>query len=58
MMLWGEGGSFGVGGSRGCMRSCFDYLESKGIIKQQFKSGRFIKRERWLLEVEAKPRSE
>ena len=46
---WGQGGSFGIGGSRGCMRSCFDYLERKKAIEQTFHNGRFIKRKRWLL---------
>lgn len=49
LQKWGEAGSYGIGGSRGCMRSCFDYLERKGIIEQTFKDGRFIKRPRWLL---------
>ncbi|HBE02985.1 MAG TPA: hypothetical protein DC049_11005 [Spirochaetia bacterium] len=46
---WGEAGSYGVEGSRGCMRSCFNHLEKKGTIEQTFKGGDFIKRERWLL---------
>ncbi len=46
---WGGDGSYGVGGSRGCMRSCFDHLERKGACEQHFENGRFIKRERWLL---------
>jgi len=46
---WGAGGSYGIGGSRGCMRSCFNYLERKGTCEQNFHNGRFIKRERWLL---------
>ena len=45
---WGAGG-LGIGGSRGCMRSCFNYLEKKNLIEQTFKNGDFIKRERWLL---------
>lgn len=50
---WGEGGSFGICGSRGCMRSCFNYLEKRGII-QGFKGGDFIKRKRWLLPYKVK----
>jgi ferredoxin len=46
---WGGDGSYGVGGSRGCMRSCFDFLESRGEVEQTFRNGRFIKRPRWLL---------
>lgn len=49
---WGGGagaGSYGIGGSRGCMRSCFDRLERTGKCEQTFKGGRFIKRPRWLL---------
>ncbi len=43
------GGSYGVGGSRGCMRSCFNYLEKHKRIKQTFHGGDFIKRPRWQL---------
>jgi len=49
---WGGGagaGSYAIGGSRGCMRSCFDHLEAKGDCEQVFDNGRFIKRDRWLL---------
>lgn len=46
---WGESGSYGVEGSRGCMRSCFNHLEKKGSIEQTFHNGEFIKRDRWLL---------
>jgi len=49
LQKWGEAGSYGVCASRGCMRSCFDYLEKAGIIEQTFESGRFIRRPRWLL---------
>jgi len=53
---WGVGGSYGIGGSRGCMRSCFNYLEKRNRIEQTFNNGEFIKRPRWLLpsEVEVK----
>jgi len=54
LQKWGEGGSYGICGSRGCMRSCFDYLEGAGIIEQTFKNGRFIKRPRWLLPSKVK----
>jgi hypothetical protein len=47
---WGEGGSYGIEGSRGCMRSCFNYLEKHGLIEQTFKGGEFIKRPRWMLD--------
>jgi len=48
LQKWGDAGSFGVEGSRGCMRSCFDHLEKTGRIPA-FKGGAFIKRPRWLL---------
>lgn len=46
---WGVAGSMAVGGSRGCMRSCFDHLERTGQIEQTFEDGPFIVRPRWLL---------
>ncbi|HQM34470.1 MAG TPA: hypothetical protein PKX85_18130, partial [Candidatus Hydrogenedentes bacterium] len=46
---WGGDGSYGIEGSRGCMRSCFDHLEQSGRIEQTFENGPFIKRPRWLL---------
>jgi len=46
---WGGDSSFGVEGSRGCMRSCFDRLEKAGKCEQFFENGRFIKRKRWIL---------
>jgi len=49
---WGVAGSYGIEGSRGCMRSCFNDLEKKGRIEQTFKGGAFIKRPRWLLDAE------
>ncbi len=49
MNRWGEAGSYGIEGSRGCMRSCFNFLEKKGDIEQTFHGGDFIKRPRWLL---------
>ena len=49
LQKWGVGGSYAVGGSVGCMRSCFDYLERAGKIEQKFHNGRFIKRPRWQL---------
>jgi ferredoxin len=58
LQIWGEAGSYGIEGSRGCMRSCFDHLEQRGTIGQTFKNGRFIKRERWLLPCEVPPDSE
>ena len=50
--------SFAVGGSRGCMRSCFNHLEKTGGCEQTFENGPFIKRKRWLLSdtVESGPR--
>jgi epoxyqueuosine reductase len=51
---WGEGGSYGICGSRGCMRSCFNYLEKNNIIEQRFKNGDFIKRKRWILPYKVK----
>jgi epoxyqueuosine reductase len=53
---WGEAGSYGVEGSRGCMRSCFNHLEKKGAIAQTFHNGEFIKRPRWLLPADVPPR--
>ncbi len=49
LQKWGEGGSYGICGSRGCMRSCFDYLEQRENVEQTFKTGKFIKRKRWIL---------
>jgi ferredoxin len=52
IMRWGGGagaGSYAVEGSRGCMRSCFDHLERRGLCEQTFEGGEFIKRPRWLL---------
>lgn len=51
---WGVAGSYGVGGSRGCMRSCFNELEKLGRIEQTFKGGPFVKRPRWLLDAAGK----
>jgi len=49
LVRWGGAGSYGVGASRGCMRSCFDFLERSGRIEQTFHGGRFIRRPRWML---------
>jgi len=49
LQKWGVGGSYGIEGSRGCMRSCFDHLEKRGRIEQTFEGGEFIKRPRWIL---------
>jgi len=46
---WGVGGSYGVEGSRGCMRACFDHLEKRGRIQQKFHGGPFIRRPGWEL---------
>lgn len=46
---WGEAGSYGIEGSRGCMRSCFNHLEKRKKIEQTFEGGEFIKRPRWIL---------
>mgnify|MGYP000141370938 CR=1 FL=1 len=54
MREWGVGGSYGVEGSRGCMRSCFNHLEKKGKAGQSFKHAEFIRRPRWILPVETK----
>lgn len=51
LVKWGGGagaGSYGVGGSRGCMRSCFDHLEQRDKCAS-YEMGRFIRRDRWLL---------
>jgi epoxyqueuosine reductase len=60
LMKWGigerEGSSYGVEGSRGCMRSCFNYLEKTGRIEARFHNGEFIKRPRWLLSVKSEKR--
>lgn len=53
LMKWGVGGSFQTGASRGCMRSCFNYLEKHGLVEQTFNDGEFIKRPRWLLPPKA-----
>lgn len=47
---WGGDGSYGIGGSRGCMRSCFHHLEQRETVEQTFENGPFIKRPRWLLD--------
>ena len=57
---WGGGagaGSYGIDGSRGCMRSCFDHLEKTGKCEQTFENGRFIKRGRWLLSTRTAPKA-
>ncbi|MCM8757433.1 MAG: hypothetical protein NC823_03005, partial [Candidatus Omnitrophica bacterium] len=54
IQFWGQGG-LGIGCSRGCMRSCFNYLEKRGVIQQRFKTGSFIKRPRWLLDKTGQP---
>lgn len=51
---WGVGGSYGVEGSRGCMRSCMDYLESHGIVEARYRGGKFVRRPRWLLDAEGR----
>jgi len=51
---WGQGG-LGIEGSRGCMRSCFDYLEKHNMIEQTFNGGPFIRRPRWMLDTSGKP---
>jgi len=51
---WGGAGSFGIGGSRGCMRSCFNQLEEAKGVDQVFQGGPFIKRPRWLLDAQGK----
>jgi len=56
LLQWGEGGSYGVEGSRGCMRSCFDWLERQGQVEQRFHGGGFIRRPRWLLPSTVAPR--
>lgn len=57
LQKWGVGGSYGIEGSRGCMRSCFNHLEKRGRIEQTFAGGEFIKRPRWILpsKVDRKP---
>ena len=52
LQKWGVGGSYGIEGSRGCMRSCFHYLEQHDQIEQTFHGGPFVKRPRWLLDAE------
>jgi hypothetical protein len=53
MHKWGVGGSFGVEGSRGCMRSCFHHLEKTGKAGQHFENKDFIRRPRWVLPVKS-----
>jgi ferredoxin len=56
LIHWGGGaGSYGIGGSRGCMRSCFDHFEATGRCEQSYHNGRFIKRDRWLLPKRCPP---
>ncbi|MBN2582649.1 MAG: hypothetical protein JXL80_06240 [Planctomycetes bacterium] len=52
---WSGAGSYGIGGSRGCMRSCMHFLEKRNFIEQTFKGGPFIKRPRWRLDTQGKP---
>jgi hypothetical protein len=52
LQKWGVGGSYAVEGSRGCMRSCMNYLEKHGLIEQTFRGGDFIKRPRWMLDAQ------
>jgi len=52
---WGVAGSYGIGGSRGCMRSCMHYLEQHGHVEQTFKGGPFIHRPRWALDAAGRP---
>ncbi len=54
LQKWGVGGSYGVEGSRGCMRSCMDYLESHGIVETRYRGGKFVRRPRWLLDAEGR----
>lgn len=49
LQQWGDAGSYGIEGSKGCMISCFNFLERSGRIEQTFRSGEFIKRPRWRL---------
>ncbi len=49
LQKWGDAGSYGIGASRGCMRSCFDHLEKRGLVEQTFVDGPFVRRPRWLL---------
>ena len=46
---WGSAGSYGIGGSRGCMRSCSHYMESHDKCIRKYVRGPFIKRPRWML---------
>ncbi|HIE50573.1 MAG TPA: epoxyqueuosine reductase [Armatimonadetes bacterium] len=55
LQQWGVGGSYGVCGARGCIRSCLDHLERLGRLGQTFHTGPFIKRPRWLLDLEGNP---
>ena len=58
LQKWGGAGSFGVGGSKGCMRSCFNQLEKENRVEQVFKGGPFIKRPRWMLDTRGNPTTE
>ncbi len=55
LVKWGVGGSYGIEGSRGCMRSCFNHLEKQGRIEQTFAGGEFIRRPRWQLPSKVEP---
>ena len=46
---WGGAGSYGVEGSRGCMRSCMTYMEKHDLCESKYHNGDFIRRPRWLL---------
>ena len=58
LQKWGGDGSYGVEGSRGCMRSCFNRLEEQGAVEQTFHNGAFVKRPRWLLPCRCAPAGE
>ncbi|HHX38545.1 MAG TPA: hypothetical protein GX715_01140 [Armatimonadetes bacterium] len=46
---WGVGGSYAVGGSRGCMRSCFNHLDARGKTECPYHNAPFVRRDRWIL---------
>jgi len=55
LQKWGIGGSYAVEGSRGCMRSCFNYMEKHGLVEETLRNGEFIRRPRWLLDEAGQP---
>ncbi len=55
---WGVAGSYGIGGSRGCMRSCADAFLTQKRCEHTYHAGKFVKRPRWLLPAQVPARQD